>query len=397
MTDTLERDIEAAMTAMVARGAVSVPPYPAVALKLGELVKRDSYGLDEVGRLVAADATLSADLLRCANSSAYARGTGVTSLQQAVARVGAQEVVRLAVASALAKTTQTAGPLQTMKRAAWQCSVASALLCQELASLRKLPVEDAFLCGLLHDYGRLLAISSLEEILAEMPDVGARPLASWVALVDRVHVQLGLLMATKWHLPKLFQDVIALHHGEAATWTGPHAPMVDIVATSDAIVQSMLTEASIDADALAAFPRLDPRERARLADAIPAIPSVIASFEGEVRGRPAASKVVVPETTLPEGFRRLEVPVQQLKPKKRGPYTLRGIAASGWVMTGKDTIADNSLIEVTIECAPSPITLWAHTTRCVPEGGGVRVECKAFALGGAVARQFFELFRGAAT
>src|SRR5882724_6862078 len=123
MNQDVERDIEQALTAMVARGTVAVPPYPAVAMKLGELVRRDAYGLPDLVKILASDAALAADLLRCANSSVYARGEPVTTLSQAVTRLGAQEVSRLALASALAAQNQAPGPLQTMKRQTWQRNV----------------------------------------------------------------------------------------------------------------------------------------------------------------------------------------------------------------------------------------------------------------------------------
>jgi HD-like signal output (HDOD) protein len=392
--DALELDIENAMTAMVARAAVSLPPYPAIALKLGALVSQETFGLQEVVRLVSADAALAVDLLRYASSSAYGRGS-VTSIQQAVSRLGAKEVVRLAVASALAKTAHAPGPLQTMKRSAWQRNIASAALCEELATLRGLPREDAFLCGLLHDYGRLIAISALEEILAAMPEAGVRPLAFWDLLVERRRVELGTLLATRWRLPKVFQDVIAIQDADVGAGTGPNAKMVDVVAASDALVQLLLSNHHVDADALRSVPRLDDRERARLADVMPTIPSVIASFEGDAEERPRASKIAGAETMLEEGFRRIELTLHQLKPRSRGPYVVRGIGHGAWVMTGKESIAPNSLIEVTIECQPKAITLWAHVIRSVPENGIVRAVCKAFAVNGPTSETLFQLFRSA--
>jgi hypothetical protein len=166
-----------------------------------------------------------------------------------------------------------------MKRSAWRRNIASAALCDELANLRGVPREDAFLCGLLHDYGRLIAVSSLEEILAAMPEVGVRPLAFWESLAERRRVELGTLLATKWRLPKVFQEVMAVQYADGAAGTGPNAKMVDLVAASVA------------------------------------------------EERPQPSKAAVAETTLEEGFRRVELTLHQLKPRKRGPYTVRGIGS----------------------------------------------------------------------
>jgi len=395
MTETVEEDIEEAMTAMVARHAVVIPPYPAVALKLGKLVRTGAYGIVDVVKLVAADATLSADLLRCANSAVYVRGVEVTSLQQAVARLGAHEVERLAMASALAEGTRARSPMSSLKRFAWQWDVASAILCEELAVLRALPREDAFLCGLLHDYGRLVALSCLDEIMNAMREIRARPADAWMAMVERLHVSLGLLLATRWRLPTLFQDVIALHHQPPSTWPAAHAALIDVVVTVDAVVRLMVELPAVDVAALEGVAGLDARERRRLAQVIPGIPSVVAAFEAEPRGNVRPSAVATPPTTLPDGFRRLDLSVRQEKPKRRGPFALRGIVPGAWAMVGKEAIGEHSLIEVTIEARPRPITLWAQVTRSVPQGGEFYMECKAFAANQATSEQLAELYRSA--
>ncbi len=400
--DTTERDIERALEAMVARHAVKVPPYPAVALKLAELTKRESYAQSDVVHLVGGDPTLSADLLRCANSVVFARGAEVTSLPQAITRLGAREVTRLALTSALAATAQAPGPLQVLKRSAWQAAVASAVVCQELAALRGLPREDAFLCGLLHDFGRLIALGALDEILAAMPDLTARPETWWLALVDRVHLRLGLLLASRWKLPERIRDVIAHHHDPPEAWTsaaGVHAPFVGLAAAADAVVSLMSARSSVDFAALAAISAtlVAERERAPMVDVIVSIPDVIAAFEGEGQLRPARvvpSAVASPDP-LPEGFRRATLAVEVLKPKKRGSFTLSGIALGRWLMTGSEALAVNALIEVSLATKPEPLKAWAHVCSCSEAGASVRVECKAFALSGPALAKLEALFHAA--
>ena len=61
---SVERDLEA----MAKSGNGSLPPYPAVALRVQNAMGRPDFGLAEVAHLVSADAALAADVLRCANS-----------------------------------------------------------------------------------------------------------------------------------------------------------------------------------------------------------------------------------------------------------------------------------------------------------------------------------------
>src|SRR6266540_1684124 len=94
-------DLDAAIVDLVSRGAVKIPPYPAVAMKVEQLVRRQDFGLGELTKLVASDQALAADALRLANSAFYSRGTPITSLNAAIGRIGAKEVSRLALASGL--------------------------------------------------------------------------------------------------------------------------------------------------------------------------------------------------------------------------------------------------------------------------------------------------------
>lgn len=380
-------DVEAAMFNIVAKGEVRIPPYPAVALKLGEIVRRADYGVADLISVVQADQTLAADILRSANAAIYGRGE-VTSLQQAVQRIGAEEVVRLAVVSGLAGATRTPGALASLKRQVWQESVASAVICQALARKRGLPPADAFLCGLLHDFGWVLGLTCAEEIVAKNPSVAAQPAEWWNAILAKMHVDLGLIMAAKWKLPAVFADVISLHH-QAQTGSFVHAAVLDVIQAADAIVLLMRDRPHVSAKDLEAIPFVRPAEREVMAATLPNIPQMVGAFEAEPVGRAPPSKVAPGESALRE-VRTISLPARQVGPKVRGPFALSGIASLGWVMSGKEALPENQLIEVELGTKP-PLRLWAKAARCTPAAGGFEIECRPFALNGAVLEQWNEL------
>jgi HD-like signal output (HDOD) protein len=236
----VELDLDQTLLDALARGGIPVPPYPAVALRIQEVVNRKSFGLADVTRIVSADAALTADVLRCANSAMFGRGAHATTLAQAITRIGAREVMRLALSSGLAAHAQAAGSLAPLKRFAWIESVSAAGLCQELARHRGLPAEEAFVLGLLHDFGKVVATAFLERLLAAQPRVGSRPLDFWAALLERHPVAAGMAIAVEWNLPPLVAEVIALHHEGGGS---PEArPLVDLVRTCDAVVALLATQ-----------------------------------------------------------------------------------------------------------------------------------------------------------
>ncbi|MGC3997615.1 MAG: HDOD domain-containing protein [Anaeromyxobacter sp.] len=248
----LEAELDEAMAQAIAGGALELPPYPAVALRIAELVRAGDFGLDELGKLVASDQVLSADLLRAAQAAVFARSAPVSSISQALTRVGAEGLSRIALASGLGAAALAAGPLAPLRRRTWQDALASAVLCRELARARGLPADDAFTCGLLHDFGRVVAIGAIERIAA-----GARrpsrplPARFWEAVVDRHHVALGVVLAVKWSLPRTVRDAIQFHH--APTSEGAeHPALVDVVRAVDPIVASLFDRAQLAAAAASA-------------------------------------------------------------------------------------------------------------------------------------------------
>jgi HD-like signal output (HDOD) protein len=209
------------------RDAVKVPPFPAVAMRIHSLARQDDFDAQELKNAVASDQALSAAVLRCANSALYSRGLPIASLDQALRRIGAREMATIALASIPGDLGTTKGSLVAMRRQVWQEALISALVCRELAKKRKLAADDAFMCGFLHDFGKLVCMRCIEELLAAHPETAGRSASEWIELVDRYHVELGLVVATRWQLPAILSDAITLHHGTFEGLDHRAAPRAD--------------------------------------------------------------------------------------------------------------------------------------------------------------------------
>ena len=271
--------LDEAIQDLLARDAVQFPPYPAVALKIAQLVRAADFGLDELAKLVTSDQALASDLLRVANSPVYSHGISTASIPAAVSRVGAQELARIALASGLGATALARGPLAVLRRRTWRDGLAAALLCRELARVRGLAPEDAFTCGLLHDFGRVVAISAIERIAAGQRPARAMSAQFWNAVVDRHHLELGMTLARRWSLPRVVADAIALHHEETAD--GADDPeQLRVLQTVDPLV-TLLADRSFLAPGLAAVASLSPADAEALKRVLRLLPGFLASFERE--------------------------------------------------------------------------------------------------------------------
>lgn len=373
-------DLEDRLVALVASGEVKVPPYPAVAFKLESLVRGGDYGIDDIALLVVSDQVLSADVLRCANSAAYARGNPAASVLQAVTRIGAKDIGRIALASGLGSHALAEGPLAPLRRRAWLDALASALLCQALAAGRKLPPDVAFSAGLLHDFGAVVAIACIEELVARRKDVTPRPAGDWEAVVDRFHVELGIVTAARWGLPAVLADAISLHH--AADASGAESPaLVALVAETDRVVGRLRERTHLSEEDLAAAGLLAPSERALAARVVETLPEFVASFEEEpAAGAEAVPVLVEPPPAPPDaGPRPPPYAVVLTAGKAVHACELVGIGSTHCMARGKTAVPENFLLGLTVKCEP-PIVGHASVKLSWPEGDGFMLLVQPYAL-----------------
>ncbi len=387
-------DVEALEQAVLERldqGTLRVPPYPSIVLALRNLVSQENYGLDEVLRLVSNDPSLVADVLRCANSAFFGRGS-IASLQQAVGRIGAQQVTRLALVSGLTGVVRAPGPLAALRRQAWEMSLASAAICQLLAQQRKLADESAFVAGLLHDFGWMMAIAAIEEMLSRDSTAPASSEGFWSAAIESCHTRLGLALAERWNLPELLRAAVGLHHHPDPT--SPYAPFVELVAISDRVIELLYARPLVSVENLSTIPELKPAECEALARSLPSIPELISSFASEPAGALQNSLVISTQSALLDGFRPLGLSVMQLRPRKCGPFKMLGIAPHGFVMKGQEALPEKQLVELELSTKPQALRFWAKVDLCFKSTGeSWELECKPFALTGPALAHWNELWR----
>src|SRR5262249_35460160 len=147
-------------------------------------------------------------------------------------QIGPKETVRCAIAGSLGFAATIPGPLVGLRHKVWKDALLGANIAQELASLRSLVPETAFLAGLLHDFGKIVLLAALDPNRAEPVLL---PEAKWFELVDRFHVEAGLRAAREWRLPSPIVDVIRGHHGAPLMQDG-HRRLVTVVQIADQIV-----------------------------------------------------------------------------------------------------------------------------------------------------------------
>ncbi|MEX2214641.1 MAG: response regulator [Phycisphaeraceae bacterium] len=192
---------------------------PTVARVL-KMTQSAECSMDAVAAVIKQDQAISLKLLKLANSSVYARGEPVDTVQRAVMRIGLepvrQMVLNLAVVERFSDQNATSGINMMLF---WEHSIAVGLIATELTKLlggKEIQIEAAFTMGLLHDVGRLVYVETLGEtyqtVLAESEHLRLplEQVESRLLLINHAEAMDRILHA--WNFPKELINPIALHH-----------------------------------------------------------------------------------------------------------------------------------------------------------------------------------------
>src|SRR5215813_10512894 len=103
-------------------------PFRATTVRLAQMVASPECDTSEVSELIAYDEVMTVDLLRAANSAAYANLNRIATVQEAVARLGTAQVLAIAVAAGARPHLQNKLPGYNLNDGAlWHHSVAAAV------------------------------------------------------------------------------------------------------------------------------------------------------------------------------------------------------------------------------------------------------------------------------
>jgi putative nucleotidyltransferase with HDIG domain len=210
---------------------IELPPLPATAAQVMSLCQQETTDAAKLSAVIHRDQAIASHVLRVANSAAYAGQVPCSSLQQAVSRLGLQQITEIAMAVAVQGRLFANPRCAELLVPLWKHSVLAAFFTKEIARLRRRNVEIAFLCGLLHDVGKAVLLNAVDRLLGK--DDLAIPTSYLLHAVEQQHVDAGKALAREWQLTAQIAEAIAWHHQPEQA---PHfAEMALTVALADAI------------------------------------------------------------------------------------------------------------------------------------------------------------------
>lgn len=218
----------------------TVPSLPSVVIKLRKYLNDPDVDFNELAKVIQYDPGLTANVLQLANSAYFGWSRSITSVREAIARLGTHRIFQMVLCMSVAPLVRK--PIRGYDMDAgglWEHSIATAMCAEQLAlALNHPEAEEAFTAGLLHDMGKV--------VLGTFVDVDDEPIkeimasdglsfneAEYMVLgIDHAEVAGELLSA--WNLPDNVVAAARWHHSPRQA-DKEHQALVDLVHVADVL------------------------------------------------------------------------------------------------------------------------------------------------------------------
>lgn len=213
------------LTAREVAGAVAeLPAMPSSIAEVTRACDDQDMTVGQLSQVILRDQSLTANILKLANSAFYGHARRVTTVTEAVVLLGFSAIKSLVISSHTSRLLTGALPGYGLQQGElWRHSIAVAFTARRLAvDVQLAPVEEAFVAGLLHDIGKTILSSYMENAFDEVTRIAQERRMPFHEverdLLGFDHAELGAHVAAAWSFPAELEEAIRFHHSpEQAT------------------------------------------------------------------------------------------------------------------------------------------------------------------------------------
>jgi putative nucleotidyltransferase with HDIG domain len=201
---------------------VGLPVLPTVAQRVIELAGDPSASVATLANIVSKEQVLASRVLAYANSAQHCPLGNVSTVRTAIVRLGTGIVRGVVMAECFASRLYDPGTYGETGRALADHALGTAYTARLVAERVGIDLEEAFLCGLLHDVGKLVVLKLARDHerrsgrTLEREDVETAMTAH--------HAALGGLVLKKWRLPDALDEPVRFHRDGRALPGQPAQP-----------------------------------------------------------------------------------------------------------------------------------------------------------------------------
>jgi putative nucleotidyltransferase with HDIG domain len=188
----------------------AMPMLPALAADVMSLAIDPEVSIARIARVIAKDQVLATRVLKMANSAYCAPMQEITTVNDAVVRMGTGPVRNVVLAVCFTSRLQGANVYGAQGRELMDHAIGTAYLSRLVAERVGEDADEAFMCGLLHDLGKLLLLKlSKDFIKYGAPTPSAQEIES---VYKERHPEIGAQLLRQWQLPEALEHPVRFHH-----------------------------------------------------------------------------------------------------------------------------------------------------------------------------------------
>lgn len=204
--------------------SLAVPVLPEVAQRVMAMAASPDPSVLRLSELVAKDQVLSSRVLGLANSAYSAPALHISTVRDAIIRLGTQSVRNLVLAVTMASQSQDRRVYGDRGQPLFDHALGTAYMAGLIADFARVDANEAFLCGLLHDIGKLVIL-----MLAYQHGRRGEGVISEGEIEQALaghHAALGARALSRWSLPESVREPIGCHHDLSAAGLDPRPAAV---------------------------------------------------------------------------------------------------------------------------------------------------------------------------
>ena len=197
-----------------------LPSLSTTAAKVLETCNNPESSPNDLNRVIGLDPVLAGQVLRLTNSAYYSLAHPISSLTRAIIMLGINTVKNLVLSVAILEQLHNKQSFRALSvEKFWAHSLSVGVIAKCLAMVRGVSLSDQeefFVCGLLHDLGKIPLNCQFPDEYFQTLDLAKRsrwPLAHAESVVFGIdHGAIGGLIAKKWRLSPAFIEALRCHH-----------------------------------------------------------------------------------------------------------------------------------------------------------------------------------------
>jgi len=215
--DTLRpHELSTKVKAQIIEQISVLPTMPHTTVELINMCDNPNTQISKMSSKITSDPSLTADILKLANSAGFFASRKIDNINEALVRIGLKNLKFMLIAT----SSKTILEKRYKKfESIWNHCIKTAFYARTLAQQLGLRgVDDqAFICGLLHDIGKIVLLSVDLDITNKIAEIVQQHRIRTTTVIEEIsigisHSTIGKLIAEKWNFADFMIEGIEFHH-----------------------------------------------------------------------------------------------------------------------------------------------------------------------------------------